>query len=241
MTPNAARLELVKGAALVAMVADHVDLAVFDRSVPALHLVGQFAFPAFCLTYGIGLARSSDPLRAVERLLIPAVVAQLAWYFIRPGHPANVLFVFALCAVAAWAATRSRAAGAAALAFLVGVGAFAFEGGIFGPVLAACGYLGGRLGRLWPVVAGGVAWALLAPSFGAYVAAIVVPLAAIAGPIIPKLPAFPWLYAAHLALLAAFATAVPKDGAPSALVIEARDAVRPASLGASPSDVFLTR
>lgn len=203
MKPDARRLELVKALALVAMLADHIDLALFDRSLPALHALGQFAFPAFCLSFGIGIAASSDPLRSMDRLVLPAIAAQFAWFVIRPAHPGNVLFVFALCAVAAALAARSRAAGAAALAGVVVLGAGVLEGGPYGPLLAACGYAAGRAGVGWPALAGGLAWALLAPSVGALVAAVAVPLAAGVGPILRKVPALPWVYAGHLAALAA--------------------------------------
>lgn len=212
----ASRLELLKGAAFIAMVADHVDLALFDRSVPGLHAVGAFAFPAFCLTFGVGLAATTDPMRAVGRLLVPALVAQLAWFFIRPGHPANVLLMFALCALAARAAQARPAYGAAALAGLV-LGGAILEGGPFGPLMVAAGYFAGRLDRPWIAMIAGASWCALLPSVGALLATVATYWCLHHGPVVRKLPGLPWAYAGHLSALALAATVT--TSAPAVLTL----------------------
>jgi hypothetical protein len=191
------RLEVVKWIAFAAMVVDHVGVALLDRSVAWLHLVGGFAFPVFCFCYGLGLARTSDPLQVASRLIVPGALAQAAWFWIEPSHPVNVLGMFGLCAVAVrlpWFA-----------AVVLGLAAVVGEGGLFLPLLVAAGFAAARWGSRVPLVVSGVAWAVLAHSPGALVATAAVARWperwAVAVPRVPGLLA--WGYAAHLALLAA--------------------------------------
>jgi hypothetical protein len=191
-----ARLELVKWAGFLAMVVDHVGIAVYHRSVPELHVVGQFAFPAFCLAFGLGLARSSDPARVSMRLLLPAFVAQVAWAFIEAPHGANVLAMFALCAAA-----RDRAW---AWPFVFAIGLFAGEGGPFLPLMVAGGVLAWRLRTAAPVLGAGLGWATLIGSPTAAISALAVAFWP-AGALVPRVPGLlAWGYALHLAALALF-------------------------------------
>lgn len=201
---DAGRLELVKWAAFAAMLVDHVGLSLFDRSIPWLHSVGAFAFPAFALSFGIGLALSADPLRIVERLVLPALIAQCMWLVVDPQHPANVLVSFALCAVVA-AAVRARSM---VLAFvLAGIAAgcsVAIEGGPVGLLMVAGGFVAVQLRACLPLVAAGAVWAVLVPSIAAWLAVAAVVLWPQQAPRVPRLRGLlAWGYPAHLGALAA--------------------------------------
>ena len=83
-----AHLELVKWLAFVAMVVDHVDLFLFNRTVPWMFEVGRFAAPAFAICFGIGLAFTRDAVAVADRLMWPAVLAQCIWILLAPpGDP----------------------------------------------------------------------------------------------------------------------------------------------------------
>lgn len=197
------RLELVKWLAFGAMVVDHIDLAVFGRSVPWMHLVGGFAFPAFALCLGFGLACTRDPLAVGSRLVLPAVLAQVAWFFVEPDHPPNVLAMFALCAFGL--ASPLAATAVVPVAWWLG------EGGIFLPLLVAGGYLSAREGWAVPAVVSCALWAVLAGSPGALVALVVFLFApSVRLPRVRGLLA--WGYAGHLALLAALKAALSLAG-----------------------------
>jgi hypothetical protein len=191
-----ARLELLKWLAFLAMIVDHVGIAAFHRSVPELHVIGQFAFPVFCLAFGLGLAQSSNPDRVAARLVLPALVAQLAWVVIEPPHGLNVLGMFALCAVALdrlWLVPLVLA-----VSLVVG------EGGPFLPVLVLAGVLASRLAMAAPIVGAGLAWATLIGSPVAAISALAVAFWP-AGALVPRVPGLlAWGYALHLAALAAF-------------------------------------
>lgn len=100
-------LELVKWLAVVAMLVDHVDLILLDRSVPWMHEVGRFAMPAFATAFGLGIGRSRDPLRIAVRLVPWALAAQIGWFaatFVMADRGAslpalNVLGVFSIAAL----------------------------------------------------------------------------------------------------------------------------------------------
>jgi hypothetical protein len=189
------RLELVKWLSFVSMVVDHVGIAVYHRSVPELHIVGQFAFPAFCLAFGLGLARSSDPDRVAARLVLPALVAQVAWLWVEQPHGVNVLAMFALCAVA-----RDRL-WLVPVAFAVGL--LVGEGGPFLPVMVAGAVLAWRLRTAAPLLGAGLGWAALIGSPTAAISALAVAFWP-AGVLVPRVPGLlAWGYALHLAALAA--------------------------------------
>ena len=204
-------LEWIKWLAFGAMLCDHVDLVLFDRQLTWLHSIGRFAFPAFAIAFGIGLARSRDPGEVGWRLFPPAVVAGFAWVVLTMPPYLNVLFVFALCAFALDAWRSNRLYGALLwLAVLLAGGYGLLEAQFMGPLLVAAGVALGAVGW-WPAVlaAGGLA-AALAPSVG-LVAGVLAPLAYRA-----PLPAFPrvpgllaWCYALHLWVLAGLRLVLP--------------------------------
>lgn len=196
------RLEFVKGLAFLAMLADHLDLLVFGRAVPLLHELGRFALPVFALTFGLGLARSSDARAAGLRLLVPGGLAQIAWLFAYPAHPLNVLLVFAALAfVVSYAGPTVLRFWLLALALLAldAVG----EGGLFTVALVLGGYAAGLNGRWWPLLLVGATWVAVAPSAGALAAVLAVALWRSSWPRPPRARGWlAWGYAAHLHVLA---------------------------------------
>jgi len=198
-----ARLEAVKWIAFAAMVLDHVDLALFGRGVPWMHQVGAFAFPVFCVTFGMGVAVSRSGVQVGLRLLAPALVAQVAWAIIRPDHPASILAVFVVFAVLSHGpqSLALRIAGVVALALW---SALLGEGGAATVILAAGGFAAMRLGRWWPMYAAGALWIALAPSLGALLAFAAVRFWPASWRRVPRVPGLlAWGYAGHLTLLAA--------------------------------------
>jgi hypothetical protein len=200
-----ARLEVVKWLAVLAMFCDHVALVLFP-SQTWLRDIGTFAFPAFVLSFGVGLAASSDPLRAASRLLIPAMLAQAFWLMLDAGPKGpNILFLFLVSAVVAHAAA-ARAVGWWALAgVLVGLAvALRVEGGALGFLLILGAFVAARRSALYMLPAAAL-WAVLLPSVGfwlgvlAVLAVLSVPRLPLAVPRIPGLLA--WVYVGHLAVL----------------------------------------
>lgn len=203
MSVYPAGLELVKWLAFAAMVVDHIDLVLLERSAPWMYQVGRFAFPAFALAFGIGLAHSRDLLSVASRLLWPGVVAQVAWAFIDPTHPANVLIGFFCCALGLLAWQTWRPAGLAALALLL-LTSSGLEGGKGMLLLVGGGYLGvcishaNTLGRVAVHAAAAAPWLLLFPSPG-LLAGLGAPHAARWLPTLPRWSkTLPWAYAGHL-------------------------------------------
>jgi len=201
---DVARLELVKWCAFSAMLLDHVDLWLFGRQL-GLNVVGAFAFPAFGICFGLGLARAGDPLRVAQRLVAPAVVAQVAWMVQYPEHPANVLLVFGLCALAAldW---QPRWVRWSSWGVVIVVAALVGEGGAFGPLFVLAGFAAGRQ-RWWPpLVAVAGLWMALQASIGAALAfGVIATIPARLGAIRRVRGLLSWGYALHLVALAALA------------------------------------
>ena len=199
------RLELVKVAAFLAMVADHVDLVLYERAVPWLHQLGAFAFPAFALTFGIGLARSRDPCAVARRLVVPGLLAQAAWWPLQPAHPVNMLLVFATLAAVLSVAGPAALRVGLLLGAALGVGAVG-EGGIFTVALVFGGYAAGLNGRWWPLLLCGGAWVAVAPSYGAVAALLAVAVWPANWPRPPRGRGWlAWGYPAHLLALAGLA------------------------------------
>lgn len=194
------RLELVKWVAFAAMIADHVDLWLYGRGF-GMQALGAFAFPAFAFCFGLGLARSRDPMMVGARLVLPALFAQVAWFMGGFEHPLNVLGVFALCAFAMMpsAPPWGRIALWGVVVVACGVGG---EGGAFGALMAGAGVLAG-LRRGWgPVFAAGGVWCLLLPSTAAVLSVVAVVLAPSRWPRLGRVRGlFAWAYAFHLLVL----------------------------------------
>lgn len=199
-------LELVKWLAFLAMVADHVDLILLDRSASWLNAIGRFAFPAFAVAFGLGLARSTDPLAVARRLVVPGLVAQSCWMLAPGGPPLNVLLSFAAVAFAVAMADRSRAHAIGGIVLVLAIAPW-LEGGPAGLMLAVAAWAFAKLrDPLWLV--GLLPFAAAAPSVG-LVAGLAAPWIGqrvnLAAPRVPGLLA--WAYAAHLAVLVAIRAA----------------------------------
>lgn len=201
-----ARLELLKWLAFAAMVFDHV--AVFFPEVAPVWFreVGRFAFPVFALSFGLGLAASDDGEAVLRRLILPGAVAQLAWFAGGQWHGLNVLLAFAVVG-----ALVLRAAKAEQLAFfmlvwlsLLSLPLSLLDGGFLTPLLVAAGFLSMRLRSWWPALVVGALASLFIGPVGALgaVAVVLCP-----GVRLPRVRAFAWLYASHVAVLAALGAA----------------------------------
>jgi len=194
------RLEVVKAVAFVAMLADHFDLWLFGRQF-GLDAVGRFAFPAFALCVGLGLSHSRTPERVALRLLLPAVIAQGVWWSGGFQHPANVLFVFGLCALAA-KGLPCRYGKGIAWSFVIVACGFVGEGGAFGALMACAGFYAARRRDWLPVLAVAVVWCALSPSWAALLAFVTVSCFP-ANRVVPRVRGLlAWGYPLHLALLA---------------------------------------
>lgn len=202
-----ARLEPLKWLAVVAMVCDHLAVALLP-SHQWLRQIGTFAFPVFFLAFGIGLAATSDPFRVAIRLLLPAAVAEVAWQVIDPGHAVNVLFVCSGAAFALWSWRTGRLFDRAVTVLVVVAGLkFGVEGGVLGLALLAGAFLAARDAHWWSdglLILSIALWGLLVPSVGFFLgcaAVLAMPRLSFVFPRISGL--LSWVYAQHLVLLAA--------------------------------------
>lgn len=204
-----AHLELVKWVAFVAMVVDHVDLVLFNRSVPWMFEVGRFAAPAFAICFGIGLAFTRDAFAVADRLMWPAVLAQCVWIVVAPrDYPlsyGNVLVVFTCCALVLAACRKHLWAGLAAGTFVLVVSP-QLEGGPGLVLLVAAGYLTSRANSWLPYLGGFAPWLAGALSPGLVLAALAPVLARLVPFTVPRIRGFlAWGYPVHLAVIGLFA------------------------------------
>lgn len=147
---DGAPLDLIKAAALVLMVGDHVNTILLDGQAVALWRLGRVAFPLFCLVTAIHLERGADPARYVLGLLLVAVPTQPIYALAFPYGTTEGNILFTLAAGSAFAAFVLRAGP------FVRHGAFAVGlGVVFGfPVLAKTGVDFGLAGILLPAALG---------------------------------------------------------------------------------------
>lgn len=137
--------EWLKRIAFVAMLIDHVDMILLDRSQAWMWAIGRIAFPIFVFTFAFGLAYSRDPARVGLRVLAVACVAQGVWWLVDPTYGANVLFVMALAAFAALgSAARPWPWLVVFVVYLLAVGRI--EGGVLGLL---CLIVGTAAGLWW--------------------------------------------------------------------------------------------
>lgn len=200
--------ELLKWLALASMLVDHVNAAVFDRSLEWATPVGRIAMPVFALVVGYNLARPGVDLQKIlARLLLFGTLAlpAHAWLFSHAFGiwPLNVMFTFAAAVLAVMAIRRRQYLAAVAIVlacgvlveyFFIGIGLtvaawYFFERGTFygGVVLS--------LAIAWLCVLNGNVYALLG-----------VALVASAGWWHVRVPRIRWAfwvaYPAHLVVLA---------------------------------------
>lgn len=203
-------LELVKWLAFIAMVVDHVDLVMFNRSVPWMFEVGRFAAPAFAICFGIGLAFSRDAFAVADRLMWPSVLAQCTWLLVAPpSYPlsyGNVLVVFTCCALVLACGRKNLWGGIASGVFLLAVSP-GLEGGPGLIVLVAAGYLTSRVNSWLPYLGGFAPWLAGALSPGLVAAALAPVLARLVPFTVPRVRGLlAWGYPLHLAAIGLIAS-----------------------------------
>ena len=120
-----APLDAIKLAAAALMVLDHVNSALGTPPALLAWRFGRIAFPLFCFTLAIHLARGVDPRPYLLRLLAAGVLTQPFFSAAFPWSPvyANIFFTLAAgCAIAeilrtqpAWVSHGAFAAGALAI------------------------------------------------------------------------------------------------------------------------------
>lgn len=71
-----APLDVVKLAAAVLMLGDHVNTVLLRSTVPLLWRFGRIAFPLFCFVLACHLIRGTDPRRYIQALLLLAIPTQ---------------------------------------------------------------------------------------------------------------------------------------------------------------------
>ncbi|MET0081282.1 MAG: TraX family protein, partial [Candidatus Thiodiazotropha lotti] len=97
-------LEFVKWFAFLAMIADHVDVYLFNRDLPYLYEIGRLAMPIFAIVLGYNLARpgiyqSQGYLRICRRLFIHGALSVPIVYLLRQNagltdpFPLNIMFM----------------------------------------------------------------------------------------------------------------------------------------------------
>lgn len=197
-------LLLVKVAAFVLMILDHVDWFLFDGALGINATIGRAVFPAFAAVLGINLARMNvgGMYRLTSRLLLGGAVAAVPYTFLQGALlPFNVLW--SLAAAVVMVAFLRHGSRLGALLVWIPAGLFLDYqwGGLAAVVgawwLASRGFRGAFL----------LAALLVVPFNGSWWSLAVLPIALAAG----TLPAGPaprwkWLfyvgYPAHLVALA---------------------------------------
>lgn len=200
-------LELVKWLALAAMLVDHVDMILLHRSQPWMYEVGRFALPAFAVCFGIGLARSRDPMAVGLRLIAPAMLAQVAWFYAGRPDPVNILVTFFGCAMTLGIALVNRPIGIGTAVALVALSTD-LEGGVLTMLMVFAGWLSQRVGSQWPHAIAAAPWLFFFVSPGAVAGLLAPHVAARLEVALPRVPGLlAWAYPAHIAGLAAIAAA----------------------------------
>lgn len=202
-------LEVLKWFALVLMLGDHINTALFNRQLPVIFEAARVVFPIFAVIFAYNLQRPGiDSTVVVTRLLIFAVISQ-PFHAYTFGHwlPLNVLFTLAAGAGCMLALDTKQYVLAVALFFGAGLFVdYSFPG--IALVMSASLFFrvpnaGTALGLVLCVA--GLAWIN-----GNYWALASLPLILLAMQFrwnIKRHPrAFYILYPAHLALLAALVT-----------------------------------
>lgn len=208
-------LEALKWIGLLAMLGDHVNVALFAHQFPVLSEVGRIAFPLFACVFGYNLARP-DPAwrqtyaRVLKRLLVfallslPFSVLAFARYDLLP---LNILFAFATGLGLVWCIRRGDGMGAllGSVLFLAGglLVEFSWPGLALVVAAWACFAYPGAASQAFALLAVCALWFVNA-NFHALLAYPVIAAVAL---LRIGLPRSRWLfyvfYPAHLAVLAA--------------------------------------
>ena len=90
--PGSGALEVLKLAALVAMVADHANKYALDRAYPVMEHIGRLAFPLFALVIAANLRwNTADPQRYFMRLAVWGIASQAVYTWATGRTELNIL------------------------------------------------------------------------------------------------------------------------------------------------------
>jgi hypothetical protein len=199
-------IEFLKWLALPLMFGDHINLALFDRQLPALSEMSRIVFPIYAFLLAYNLARPGVDLpRVIARLMLMATIAQPFHVLAFPYGvlPLNVLYTFAAAAGIMHLIEKRQAAAAIVVWLVAGVLVdYAFIG--VGLTLACWFYF--RQPRLARVGAALVFLSALCLLNGNPWALAAIPVIALAAAGQWRLERSPWTfyaaYPAHLCMLA---------------------------------------
>lgn len=202
-----AGLLLIKVAAFVVMILDHVDSFLYGGALGIHETVGRAVFPAFAAVLGINLARMdvAGMNRLTSRLLVAGAVAAVPWTLLQGVLlPLNVLWSLAAAVVMVTFLRLGSRLGA--LLVLLPAGLFLDYQWLGLSAVVAAWWMASRGFRGKFLVAA----LLVVPFNGSWWSLAVLPLA-LAAELLPAGPAprWKWLfyvgYPLHLALLVPFA------------------------------------
>lgn len=142
--PDGGALEVLKLAALVAMVVDHVNKYALDRAYPAMEHVGRLSFPLFALVVAANLRwNTADPQRYFVRLAVWGVASQAVYTWATGHTDLNILLTLGIGVqfVLAVEALRQHVSAVGVLWLAVVIGAsLACDYRLTGPLLVVLFY-----------------------------------------------------------------------------------------------------
>jgi hypothetical protein len=95
--PASGALEVLKLAALVAMVADHANKYALDRAYPMMEHIGRLAFPLFALVVAANLRwNTADPQRYFMRLAVWGMASQAIYTWATGRTDLNILLTLGI-------------------------------------------------------------------------------------------------------------------------------------------------
>ena len=95
--PASGALEVLKLAALVAMVADHANKYALDRAYPMMEHIGRLAFPLFALVLAANLRwNTADPQRYFMRLAVWGMASQAIYTWATGRTDLNTLLTLGI-------------------------------------------------------------------------------------------------------------------------------------------------
>jgi len=95
--PASGALEVLKLAALVAMVIDHVNKYALDHAYPFMEHIGRLAFPLFAFVIAANLRwNTADPQRYFVRLAVWGVASQAIYTWATGRSELNILITLAI-------------------------------------------------------------------------------------------------------------------------------------------------
>jgi hypothetical protein len=95
--PASGALEVLKLAALVAMVADHANKYALERAYPMMEHIGRLAFPLFALVLAANLRwNTADPQRYFMRLAVWGMAAQAIYTWATGRTDLNILLTLGI-------------------------------------------------------------------------------------------------------------------------------------------------